>query len=230
MQDEILNLFRAKVNAAEFDEASFIINFKETGGSFSQGFTITNGNRKKALLPFEVQAKIGAYFHEVKTNPLKRFNSVELSIRKNEEPLIKYAWSDEQYIQDKLESAQVFPQWVNERMMALIYESEFPNGPTEKDEDGDPLYVSTWDRGVFTFSITNGKVDNDILLYKGENERRMEIHLPGYFTSAMLEHHAITNSGILKDHWKPWNKLVIQSPHNDLPYSAMDNHVFYSFE
>jgi hypothetical protein len=129
-----------------------------------------------------------------------------------------------------LSSADVFPQWVNERIMSLIYETEFPNGPTERDDDGDSLYVSTWDRGVFTFRINKGKIDSDILLCKGENERRIEVPLPGYFIKAMFEHHEITNTGILKDNWKPWNKLAIHSPHNDLPYSAMDNHVFYSLE
>jgi len=230
MEKEISDLFKSELTKTEFDEASFTIEYTAAGSSSSQGFIIANGNQKRALLSFEVNMIINSYFNEVKTDPAKRFNWVELFIRKNEDSLIKYTWSDELYVQDKLKSAQVFPQWINERFMAFIYEFEFPNGPTEKDEDGDPLYVSTWDRGIFTFHINNGKINSDILLYKREHERHIAIPLPEYFIKAMLEHHEITNTGILKDKWKPWNKLVIDSPHNSLPYSTMADHVFYSNE
>jgi hypothetical protein len=230
MEKEISDLFKSELTKTEFDEARFEIEYSGADSSSSQGYIILNGNQTNAPAPREVRRKIKSYFDEVKENPIKRFNKVILYISKNGDPSIQYIWSDEQDVQDKLMSAQVFPQWINERMMAFIYEAEFPNGPTEKDGDGDPLYVSTWDRGIFTFTIGNGKIHSDILLYKGEHERHIEVSLPEYFIKAMLEHHEITNTGILKDEWKPWTKLVIDSPHNSLPYSTMDNHVFYSNE
>ncbi|SKC50911.1 hypothetical protein [Ohtaekwangia koreensis] len=230
MEQDILDLFRGEFGKVEIDEAGFTISYTEAGSSSSQGYIITRGIRENAPLPREVRKKINSYFDEVKGNLSKRFNKVELYIRKNEEPSIKYAWEDEQYKKDKLDSARVFPQWVNERMMSFIYEQEFPNGPTARDEDGDPLYESTWDRGFFTFKITDGNVDCDVLLFKDEIPRSINLTLPEYFIKAMLEHHELTNVGILKGDWKLWNKLVIISPHNDLPYVKMDEYVVYSLE
>jgi hypothetical protein len=230
MEKEILDLFKSVLTKVGFDEARFTIEYTESGDASSAGYIIVNGNKTSTPPPKEVRRKIKVYFDEVKETPTNRFNKATLSIRQGEEASIQYAWEDETFKKDKLESAEVFPQWVNERITSLIYETEFPNGPTEKDEDGEPLYVSTWDGGVFTFNISKGKIDSDILVYKEENERHIEISLPGYFIKAMREHHEITNSGLLKDDWKPWNKLVIHSPHNDLPSSKMNDHVFYSLE
>jgi hypothetical protein len=115
-------------------------------------------------------------------------------------------------------------------MISLIYASEFPNGPTDKDDDGDPIYVSTWDRGIFTFKLENSRVIPEIILYKNDIARIADLERPTYFIQALVEHYEITNQGILREAWKPWNKLAIHSPHNDLPYSGMAEHVFYTLQ
>lgn len=230
MEKEVLNLFKDEIDQIGVDEAAFTISYTESGNSSSQGYIVKGGIRENAPLPRGVKRKINSYFDEVRNDQQKRFNKVELYIKRNEDPLIKYAWEDEHYKKDKLDSAKVFPQWINERVMSLIYEQEFPEGPKTTDEDGDPVYESTWDRGIFTFKVKNGNVDCHILLYRDGNTRNLNLNLPDYFIRAMLEHHEITNVGLLRDDWKSWNKLVIISPHNDLPYSKMDEHVIYSFE
>jgi hypothetical protein len=230
LQKKILDRFDSEMKMFEADEANFVINFTSSGAYSTEGSVKVKGESRRAPLSKDLRELVSTYFQEVVVTSEIHFNRVELEVSKNGVPSIRYLWSEESFKMDTLSSARVFPEWINERVMMYIYEYEFPKGPTDTDDDGDPLYVSTWDQGVFTFKITNEVIKNEILLFKGTSSRMINLNLPDYFKEALLKHYEITNNGILKGEWMQWNKLVINSPHNNLPYGERDKYVHYSLE
>lgn len=229
-KDEIISQFKKYCEQLDVDSAFFEIKYSD-GGSRSTGHIVHGNNKEGKFLPRDIRKKIKAWQKETLLNPELRFNILSLSYDKKSESVnVQYSWDDEYVEQNIVDRERLFPQWINERMMSIIYEHEFPNGPTAKDVDGDPLYESTWDSGTFTFLISDSKdVEVIVELKKDGKSRKMDLTLPEYFTKAMIEHYQITH-GELKHKWQPWNKMVIKSPHNDLPYGHFEKHVFYNFE
>ncbi|OAZ05198.1 hypothetical protein [Flavobacterium succinicans] len=103
-----------------------------------------------------------------------KFNRYKLILRKDETFLDKYWWDAEEDKKDLLDGAEVFYQWVNERMMSMIFEYEKDNDlvPTQYDSDGDLEYLSSWDSGKFTFHINEkNELEYRIVLTKDGKER-----------------------------------------------------------
>lgn len=161
-----------------------------------------------------------------------KFNSTIIEIDPNGAYSEKYFWDSEQEKQDLLGGAEVFFQWVNERMMSLIFEFEQDNNllPTRLDADDELEYLSSWDSGVFTFHINEkNELEYKIVLTKNGVERVLDMPLKDYFIEGILNHYQITHT-ILSDEWKPWNTLIIRSPHTGIPYDKVDEYVSYILE
>lgn len=227
---ETQRLFESKINSLEVERAKFVVLYTNSGSSSTSGYIVKNGVEISKPLPGEIKALVKEHYNLSIHNPSRRFNKVDLEITPNKTYSVHYTWEDDQFLKDQADTARVFPHWINERMISIIYAFEFPNGPTNLDDDGEPVYRKTWDRGVFTYKIENDRVACEIELFKGGVSRRPEIDLPSDFIDALLEHHKITNNGSLKEKWKPWNKLMIISPNNDLPFARVSEHVFYSLQ
>jgi hypothetical protein len=224
--------FLELIKDESWDKAVFSTIISDDGSSRPSIFLYKNNIEKQftTMKMFDIDDVVSQYFQETKNNLGKRFNKFQMEVLSDGTSQINYKWEDEEHRKDQSDTAQVFPQWINERLITYIYEKEFPSGPTEKDDDGDPLYVSTWDRGVFIFRIKSKVIETDFLLFKGTTPRKIVLDLPNYFEEALLNHYEITNNGILKANWTPWNKLVINSPHNTLSYAEKDKYIFYSLE
>ena len=161
-----------------------------------------------------------------------KFNSVIIEISPEGLHSEKYFWDSEKEKQDLLEGADVFYQWVNERMMSMIFEYEKDNNlaPTQYDSDGDLEYLSSWDSGVFNFHINEkNNIECKIVLTKDGKERILNLPLKDYFIEGILEHYRITNTE-LSDEWKPWNTMILKSLHYDIPYDKRDEFVNYILE
>ncbi|URM35205.1 hypothetical protein [Flavobacterium anhuiense] len=161
-----------------------------------------------------------------------RFNSVLIEININGQYSEKYMWDSQQEKQDLLDGAEVFYQWVNERMMSMIFEYEKDNDlvPTEYDSDGDLEYLSSWDSGVFTFHIDkNNNLVYKVVLTKDGKERTLDLPLRDYFVEGILDHYKVTNNE-LSDDWKPWNTMILKSLHYDIPYDKREEFVNYILE
>jgi len=160
----------------------------------------------------------------------RRFNKYQIELYSNGEVVEKEWWDSEKEKKDLLDGAEVFYQWVNERMMSMIFEYEKDNNlvPAYYDSDGDLEYLSSWESGVFTFFITDKKeLDHSIELVKEGEKRLLDIPLKEYFVQGILEHHQITNTE-LADEWKPWNVMILKSLHNDIPYDKREEFVTYT--
>lgn len=171
-------------------------------------------------------------FFNTKIDKVDQFNEVIYTIKKDGSYSSLYKWEDEKANEDILDYAKVFYQWVNDRMISMIFEYEKNNNlvPTRYDADGDLEYLSSWDSGVFTFYINEKKqLEYKIKLIKNGKERVLEMPLKDYFIDGILEHYNTTNFK-LSDKWEPWNTMIIKSPHTDIPHYRKDEFVNYILE
>jgi hypothetical protein len=172
--------------------------------------------------------KVSEYFEEtIQTE--EKFNRFILELNNDKTYSQKHFWDSEREKQDLLESAEVFYQWVNYRMMSMIFEYEKDNDlvPTEYDDDGDLEYLSSWDSGIFTFHINDKEeLEYKIELTQDGEERILNMPLKDYFVEGILEHYKVTNTE-LADKWEPWNTMILKSLHYDIPYDKRDEFVRY---
>ena len=175
-------------------------------GLLISGFELISIN--KAINP------IDDYYLESQGSDSTRFNRITYRIFSDGRIESKYFWDGEYYLDNLFSRTRVFPQMLNERMLMLMFEGQFRK--------------KRWDSASFEFTIADGQVH-----FKGtaSNKRFKEIPVELTLASSdvenIIEHHQKTNEGELKDRWKPWNKLVIRSPHNDID---LDKDVDYLLE
>ncbi len=227
ISDELKESLVSIVNEEDWDKIEYIGKFRE-GGS-NPFVTIFKLDQEIKLTSFDVFKPHRIVKNEYKKllNTANKFNYFKVLIDKELVVTITQEWRESDFIEQKNNSALVFYDWINERMMSIIYENEFPNGPTAKDIDGDPLYESTWEEGKFTFRVEGKYIKPHIILIKDGIERVMNLEYPDFFFPAILEHHEITNTGELKDLWKPWDTIKLISPHNTISILEKDKRVFY---
>lgn len=161
----------------------------------------------------------------------KKFNKYQIEIYPNGEVREKEWWDLEKEKKDLLDGAEVFYQWVNERMMSMIFEYEKDDNlvPTQYDDDGHLEYLSSWDRGLFTFYINEKEeLEYKIALTKDGIERLLDMPLKDYFLKEILDHHKITNEKLVTE-WQSWNTMELKSPNYDIPYDKREEFVSYIY-
>jgi len=203
------------------------------GGSYNIGvYYSCNDGRKETTLDgrelFAYERSIYEIFKDrIETGD--QFNVAIFEIQNNGDYLSTYKWENDKAKQDLLDYAEVFYQWVNYRMMSMIFEYEKDNDlvPTEYDDDGDLEYLSSWDSGIFTFHINDKEeLEYKIELTQDGEERILNMPLKDYFVEGILEHYKVTNTE-LADKWEPWNTMILKSLHYDIPYDKRDEFVRY---
>ncbi len=193
---------------------------------------INNGDKRLLIKSKELKKVISEKFESKINNPKLRFNKIEVLFREDGSYTENYFWDEEKEKEDKAMAAKYFYQWLNETMMNRIFDYEKENNLLTPfyDEDGSVSeYESSWDEGIFVFNLMNNTVEYTIELIKNGTVRNLSMPLPEYIKDALLEHYEITNKE-LQDVWLPWNKLVIKSPNNSIPYDEWENFVTYSLE
>ncbi|OWK99174.1 hypothetical protein AP75_01425 [Kaistella haifensis DSM 19056] len=231
--EEVLDIINKFFKEKVWDKILIEINFTEAGG-YEPQLTVIKGEEKSLWGEFEL-FDIADIIHKRQKgllNTSEKFNKAKIEIYPDGTFLEHYWWDSGLQKQNLLNYAQVFYQWANDRMMSMIFEFEKDNNllPTQYDGDGDLEYLSSWDSGVFTFHINDkNELEYKIILTKDGKERILEMPLKDYFIEGILEHHKITNTE-LSDEWKPWNTMVLKSPHNDIPYDKRDEFVSYILE
>lgn len=234
-EQDVINAFYNyyKEFSYEILEIKFIFTL---GGSYDINVLYKNNeNIKETILDGRELFKYERYIYnlfisKIETND--KFNIVIYKIKNDGTHSSVYLWENEKSHQDLLDFAEVFYQWVNERMMSMIFEYEKDNDlvPTEYDSDGDLEYLSSWDSGVFTFHIDkNNNLVYKVVLTKDGKERTLDLPLRDYFVEGILDHYKVTNNE-LSDDWKPWNTMILKSLHYDIPYDKREEFVNYILE
>ncbi|WP_433777730.1 hypothetical protein [Flavobacterium anhuiense] len=234
-EQDVINAFYNyyKEFSYEILEIKFIFTL---GGSYDINVLYKNNeNIKETILDGRELFKYERYIYnlfisKIETND--KFNIVIYKIKNDGTHSSVYLWENEKSHQDLLDYAEVFYQWVNERMMSMIFEYEKDNDlvPTEYDSDGDLEYLSSWDSGVFTFHIDkNNNLVYKVVLTKDDKERTLDLPLRDYFVEGILDHYKVTNNE-LSDDWKPWNTMILKSLHYDIPYDKREEFVNYILE
>lgn len=230
----IIEILNSHLNNYKWKQAEVVIRI--TPGSMgyeSLFFTNENNKEEDFWIDFDeirpLLDKLRNQYNQSIDSDVK-FNKYKIIIDNSGTYTERYWWDSGLQKQNLLNYAQVFYQWANDRMMSMIFEFEKDSNllPTQYDGDGDLEYLSSWDSGVFTFHINDrNELEYKIILTKKGIERVLEMPLKDYFIEGILEHHKITNTQ-LSDEWKPWNTLIIKSPHNSIPYDKVDEFVSYT--
>ncbi len=234
-EQEIVKAFYEYYKEFPYDilEVKFVFTL---GGSYDVFISYLENNDKKDTSLngrelFKYEHQVYELF-KTKIDTEEQFNLAIYKIKKDGTYSSLYEWESEKAIENLVDYAKVFHHWANDRMMSMIFEYEKDNGlvPTQYDNDGDLEYLSSWDSGVFTFHINEkNELEYKIILTKDGEERILEMPLKDYFIKGILEHHHSTNTE-LSNTWKPWNTMVLKSPHNDIPSDKKDECVSYILE
>lgn len=231
--EEILNIINKFFKEKDWDKILIEIDFTESGG-YEPQLTIIKGDEKSLWGEFEL-FDIADIIHKKQKevlNTSEKFNKAKIEIYSDGTYSEYYWWDSGLQNQDLLNYADVFYQWVNDRMMSMIFEFEKDNDlvPTQYDADGDLEYLSSWDSGVFTFHIDKkNSLEYKIVLIKEGKERVLDMPLKDFFKEGMLEHYKITNTELTHE-WKPWNTMILKSNHNDIPHDKRNEFVSYVME
>ncbi|PAM95286.1 hypothetical protein B4N84_08410 [Flavobacterium sp. IR1] len=233
-EQEIVKAFYDYYKEFSYDtlEVKFIFTL---GGSYdTYTFYFEDDNKREGTLDgrelYIYEREVFKIFN-TRLSSKDQFNVVTFKIKNDGTYSTSYVWENEKAKKNLLDSAEVFYQWVNDRMMSMIFEYEKDNNlvPTQLDSDGDLEYLSSWDSGVFTFHINeNNHLEHKVVLKKEGKERFLDLPLKDYFVEGMLDHHEVTNTE-LSEEWKPWNTMILKSLHYDIPYDKRDEFVTYTF-
>ncbi|WP_165621355.1 hypothetical protein [Flavobacterium columnare] len=231
--EKLVNAIYSYYNEHAYKRINVEYLFTESGSyKFFVKYIMSSGDvvsTTKSPRPIDDEIEVISEYFDKTINTVERFNKFLIEIDNNKNFSEKHFWDEGKVKQDLLDYAEIFFQWANDRMMSMIFEYEKDNNLllTQYDNDGDLEYLSSWDRGVFTFYINeNNELEYKIVLIKDGVERVSEMPLKDYFIEGVLEHHKITNTELL-DVWKPWNTLIIRSPHTGIPYDKVDEYVEY---
>ncbi|WP_109299152.1 hypothetical protein [Aquimarina sp. AU474] len=217
----------------EWDKAIFTTQYSKSGSSNPKiMFSYQNElNPLGGFGVFDISEIIDEKYNKLINDQVNRFNKVEIEVFSNGKQNEKFWWDEEKEKLDKLNTANVFYQWINDKMIMSIFEYEQKNDmiPTYIDDDGELQYDNSWDNGVFVFKIKGGKLNTYIKLTKDLKERVLLMPISNEFEKAFLEHFRITNEE-LKDDWEKWNVLEVKSPHNSIPYDTFDEYISYTYD
>ncbi|MDO3425484.1 hypothetical protein QWT87_11335 [Chryseobacterium sp. APV1] len=234
--ETLVNAIYNYYNEYEYKKIIVEYQFTESGSyKFFVKYIMDSGDvvsTTKSPRPIDDEIEIISKYFENTINTVERFNKFLIEIDNNKNFSENHFWDKGKEKDDLLAGAEIFFQWANDRMMSMIFEFEQENNllPTQYDGDGELEYLSSWDSGVFTFHINkNNELEYKIVLTKDGVERVLEMPLKDYFIEGILEHHKVTNTE-LSDEWKPWNTLIIKSPHTGIPYDKVDQFVNYTLE
>lgn len=187
------------------------------------------GDKRILLKTKYLQDLIRLQYEELLDHNINRFNNLELKIFPNKTYKINYIWDEDKEYQDKINAAKIFYHWVNELMIHRIFDYEKENNLLKTrydDDDGDMEFLSSWDKGIFTFQFLNGVLIYEIELYKERQSRILEMPLHQSYQEALWNHYKVTNEELKE--WKPWNTLVIKSPNGEIPFGKENDFVIYS--
>jgi hypothetical protein len=229
-------LIKSKFEDVEWDNIEIVFRIKaQTIGYDKIGYVNKNQEfiekyvRLREIVPITNELRESFV---AKKNSSQKFNKFYIRISANGSYEENFIWDYEDDLKDKLESANVFYQWLNETMMNRIFDFEKENDlltPVHDDDGEFDYYESSYDNGMFCFQIKEKTIRHEIKLVKNEIERDLSMPLPEYITEGILEHHKITTEELSKE-WASWNKLTIKSPHNSIPYDKWKEYVTYSME
>jgi hypothetical protein len=159
-------------------------------------------------IPIEVISPAMRVFRPVFLNPevysLPEWNTVTFEVEPNGKYECKFWNNSEKVKADELIVAKDFPHamanhLVNHYLFATV------------------KFKRKFERIIWTFWIKNGIPYFELYSINKKNQK-FQIELLKYYEEscekALLEHYEVTQYGILKDVWKPWNKIILSIPPN----------------
>ncbi|MDR6563968.1 MULTISPECIES: hypothetical protein [unclassified Arcicella] len=149
---------------------------------------------------------------------IEKWNKAVFEYFKDETLNTSYVWDQGLYIKKMKRAAYNFSHWVQGRLTTMMFEE----GGFDKRK---------WHRATGEFWITN---NNEVTFVgrafnKRNTEHPININLDSWHVrESFIEHYEMTNHGLLKEFWKPWNKLTIRVFYDD--YFRELEHTDYSLD
>ena len=148
------------------------------------------------------------YFSELHSNNIQynlpQWNTVNFEIKSNGQYISKY-WYDEEHI--KSDALRIEKDFSHAMANHLVNHYLFVN----------VKFKRKFERIIWTFWIKDG-LPYFALYSINKKNQKLPIELDGeyskYAKKTLLHHYEVTQNGILKDVWKPWNKIIISIPPN----------------
>lgn len=200
VKKELLAILQGK----EYEKTMFLAEFSYSmNGSFKGGGgAIKLGIEIGVDISNELMDIVVDYFKSVKDNILERFNKFLFEVYADGTYTASYLWDEELIKTQQLKTSRVIPQMVNDQMISWLWEIGYKN---------------KWKEAIFSFSIKNQEVVFEGFFVDKNVQKIIPETPPQQIKDIIFTDYQMTNHGLLKDVWaKPWNKLVIRCPHNDL--------------
>lgn len=204
--EEAKSIILEELKQEVWSQAKFFTVLSDSGSSSPQFILYSDSITQKEYdlkEIFTITRIFKKAFLAAKADEKSRFNKVEFEVYSDSTYQVSLTWDDEEVRKNKLAWSNVIPQWVNDRLISLLFSAGY----------GDE---ANWQRGVFIFTIQQDKLSFEGTIYNDQTPMIVQVKLPDYLIVGILEHYQITNEGFLKDQWQPWNQLEIRSPHNSL--------------
>jgi hypothetical protein len=159
------------------------------------------------------------YFSELHSNnnhySLPEWNTVNFEIKSNGEYQSKYWYDEERVISEKLSIENDFPHaaatnLVNYHFFEIKFKRKFTRIHwTMEVKNGESFF------DIYSINKKNQKLPVELqeigVMFNVEDQK---VYFEKFWKYSLLKHYEATNNGILKDVWKPWNKIVISIPPN----------------
>lgn len=212
ISEKIKQLILLSFENNSFDSIRYSRFFTENG-SEGTSYSVKNGVETGLKPHGELSEILTIYFKSVKDNIWERFNKFLFEVYADGSYTASYLWDEELIKTQQLKTSRVIPQMVNDQMISWLWEIG---------------YKTKWKNAIFSFFIKNQEVIFEgFFVDKGIQKTIPEVP-PQCIKDIIFTDYQMTNYGLLKDVWgKPWNKLVIRCPHNDL---NLDKDVDYILE
>jgi hypothetical protein len=209
MDNKIKNLLLRAVENLDWKKIKFSTKISDSGSSRPAMFIEDYEGEIRPFRPspknliFDIDDIATTNFNTYKTDPSTRFNKVEFEVYRDGSYTANYYWDEAEDKAQKLKTAEVFPHWLNDRMISLLFSAGYG------DEE-------SWQNGVFRFTVMPPDVNVKIKLYNQEVASEAFVTLPQFIIEDIISHYEITNNGLLSDTWQKWNIIILKSPHNTL--------------
>lgn len=183
-------------------------NFNDNMSSIFHLYYKNDNTKQQIDIPLEVISPAMKIFRPVFVNPeeygLFKWNTVTFEIESDGKYECKFWNNTEKIKADELITAKDFPHAMANH---LVNHYLFVN----------VKFKRKFEKIIWTFWVKDGLPYFELYSINKKNQK-FQIDLLEYYEDsckkALSEHYEATNNGILKDVWKPWNKIVVSIPPN----------------
>jgi hypothetical protein len=212
-QEIVKTLFK---DAAVKDKQQSIVYWCDIGKDLTkkpyQDIVFLNTKKEGAFfISYETTIELGDLLQALFLNYAeegKVFSDVEFEINSDESYTSRYWFDEERLYREEYEGALRNAKDFNHAMASYLINHQLSYLQ---------IFKRKFERIIWTFGVENGVSYYELYSINKKNQKlpiELEEKYDKTVKELILEHYEVTQNGILKDVWKPYNKIVISIPPN----------------